>query len=139
MRIIVAGSRTITDYNEVQLAINRSGFNISEVVCGMARGVDSLGKKYALNHQIPIAEFPAMWDTYGTQAGFMRNEKMALYADGLILVWDGKSRGSQHMLNIAKKYNLPIHNHIVLGGLTLPGIPAVLDAPLKPYSDNWKN
>lgn len=140
LKVIIAGSRTITDYNEVHLAVQRSGFNISEVVCGMARGVDSLGKIYAENNNIPIAQFPALWDTYGKQAGFMRNEEMAKYADALILVWDGRSKGSQHMLNLAKKYNLSISNHVTWHSNQplLSGIPPVLDAPLKPYNDNWK-
>jgi hypothetical protein len=55
---------------------------------------------------------PALWDQFGKSAGFRRNVEMAEYADALVLVWDGKSRGSGHMLRIAQERGLQIHEHI---------------------------
>ena len=102
MKVIIAGSRTIQDYTLVLNAIKASGYEIDELVSGGARGVDSMGETWAYAHNVPIKQFPAEWDKYGKSAGFRRNEVMAKYADALILVWDGQSHGSAHMLKTAR-------------------------------------
>ena len=103
MRTIIAGSRTIRDYNIVAYAIELSAMNITEVVCGGAGGVDTLGERWANIRNIPVKHFYAQWDSYGKSAGYMRNIDMAKYADACIVVWDGKSKGAKHMYNIAKE------------------------------------
>lgn len=108
MKVIIAGSRNITDYKLVLDAIEKSGFFISEVVSGAAAGVDRLGERYALEHQLKINVFYPNWDKYGKRAGYLRNEKMAEFADALIAIWDGKSRGTEHMINIANERNIHI-------------------------------
>jgi hypothetical protein len=108
-RTIIAGSRTIIDYDIVKNGIKESGFIIDEVVCGLAQGPDILGEKWALEHRIPVTYFPANWRDFGKSAGCIRNEQMGNYADQLILIWDGKSRGSEHMLRYAKHKKLLIY------------------------------
>jgi len=98
MKVIVAGSRTITSYRSVEKAIEKSPFKITELVCGMSRGVDLLGKRWAESHDIPVKEFPARWDIHGKVAGILRNQEMAFYAEALIAIWDGRSRGTFHMI-----------------------------------------
>lgn len=115
-RVIIAGSRTINDYNLIKSAIIESGFKIDEIISGLANGPDKLGKRYGIENNIPVKEFPAKWDEFGKSAGYRRNEEMAKYVgkDGfLILVWDGKSKGSGHMRGLAKKYGLTIFEKIV--------------------------
>ena len=118
LRVIVAGSRTITDYRLVVQAIQESGFTIREIISGGARGVDQLGLRYARGHKIPTAVFPANWKRDGRAAGFIRNEKMAEVAHALIAVWDGKSKGTKHMIDLARKLDLTVHVHQVN---SLPG------------------
>lgn len=116
MRVIIAGSRTIEDYEAVSAAIESSGFKITEVVSGACpTGVDQLGEEWAGNQDadIPIRRFPADWKLHGNSAGVKRNGVMALYADALILVWDGQSPGSADMLRRAKQRKLKIHEVIV--------------------------
>jgi YspA, cpYpsA-related SLOG family len=120
MRTIIAGSRTITDAKLVlekggllDAAVAESGFKITSVVCGLADGMDMLGWYYALFKNLPVAEFPADWAKHGKAAGPIRNEEMAKNADALILIWDGKSRGSANMLATAQKHGLKIFNHII--------------------------
>ena len=113
MRVIIAGSRTITDPLEVEKAINDSGFQITEVISGGAQGVDSLGAAWANAHAIPCTFFFAEWEAYGKAAGPIRNSEMAASADALILVYDGKSRGSADMLMKANAKGLKIHLHLV--------------------------
>jgi hypothetical protein len=101
MRVIIAGSRTITDMDLLESAIIESGFDISEVVCGGARGVDELGKQWAKKSRLPYKLFPAKWQLHGKQAGFIRNTEMSKYAEALIALWDGSSKGTKHMIRIA--------------------------------------
>lgn len=108
MRVIIAGSRTIRDYKAICSAIWLSGFVITEVVSGTASGVDSLGERWATEKGIPIKRFSAEWEKYGRSAGPRRNKQMAVYANALILVWDGKSSGSRHMLCVARTMGLRV-------------------------------
>ena len=113
MRTIIAGSRTITNYSEVEKAVNDCGWQVTEVICGGAAGVDTLGAKWANEHQVPLQYFLADWTTHGRAAGPIRNTEMALAADALVLVWDGKSRGSADMLNKATAKGLKTYIYVV--------------------------
>ena len=104
MKIIVAGGR---DFGNYQLLCTKLDFLFSKitpvVICGEARGADLLGKKYAQEHNIQVLSFPANWDKYGKSAGFRRNEEMAKEADALVAFWDGKSKGTGHMIQTMLK------------------------------------
>lgn len=107
MKVIIAGTRykdknariPFDDYKLVVTAIERSGFAITEVVCGMAVGVDKLGEMWAIANDIEVKEMPANWHQYGKRAGPIRNAEMAEYADAAIIVWNGVSDGSRNMIN----------------------------------------
>ena len=71
MKVIIAGSRDIIDYQLVVDTIKESNFIITEVVCGEASGVDSLGKKWAIENNIPVKSFPAKWNKFGKSAGYI--------------------------------------------------------------------
>lgn len=112
MRVIVAGSRTIKDFEQVKTAIEESGFvthpATSKIVSGGASGVDQLGERYARETGCALDRFPAQWERYGRSAGFKRNEEMAQNADALVAVWDGRSRGTRHMIDVARAKGLAI-------------------------------
>lgn len=108
MKIIIAGSRDITDYKVVEEAIRQSGWldEHTEIVSGMARGVDMLAVEYAQTNHLPLYRFPADWDKYGKGAGYIRNREMAAFADALIAIWDGKTRGTKMMIDVARSKGL---------------------------------
>lgn len=108
MKVIIAGSRSITNPNLVRQAMIDSGFRFSEIVSGGARGVDKLGENLGIEIGVPIKRFLADWKQYGKSAGIIRNKEMAEYADALIAVWDGKSRGTKNMVDAAKKRGLKV-------------------------------
>lgn len=114
MKVIIAGSRSITDMQCVIFAIEKSGFNITEVVSGTAKGVDTLGEKWALDNCIKVKKFPANWRKYGNHAGGRRNFQMAEYADALIAVWDGRSNGTKNMINHAENLGIKVYKHTIL-------------------------
>lgn len=109
MKTIIAGGRDIIDMSILKNALSSIDFKITEVVCGLARGADLLGEEWASKKEIPVKYFPAKWHLYGKSAGYKRNNQMAEYADCLIALWDGKSKGTSHMINLAKENGLNIY------------------------------
>jgi len=128
VKVIVAGSRSITCAAFVDRAIRQSGFEITEVVCGMAMGVDLLGKDWADEHHIPVKEMPADWrpdEKYDRGAGFRRNERMVEYAEALIAIWDGESHGTKHMIELALEKGFQVYVYrvpVFVFGSNLKGI-----------------
>lgn len=109
MKTIIAGSRNITDYNDAVSAIKKSGFAITEIVSGGAKGVDALGERYGMDNNIPVRVFPADWENNGRGAGHIRNTQMAEYAEALIAIWDGTSPGTFNMIQTAKNKGLKVY------------------------------
>jgi len=110
MRVIIAGGREFDDYKllcDKCDAILSNQKNV-EIVCGLARGADLLGKKYAESRGYSVKEFPAEWDKLGKSAGIIRNIQMRDYADALICFWDGKSTGTGHMIKAAEAKGMKI-------------------------------
>ena len=116
MRTIIAGSRKVTDYQSVCRAILKSGWMPTVVLCGMAKGVDLLGKQWAETHGIPVETYPVSeyeWNRYGPRAGILRNIKMAEHAEALIAIWDGTSPGTGHMIDTARRKKFKVYTHLV--------------------------
>lgn len=107
MRVIIAGSREITDIRLVMDLIDASYFEITEVISGCApNGVDAsaLMKPWACF----VRKMPADWVKWGKSAGYRRNIDMSNVADALIAVWDGRSPGTEHMIRIMKNADKPV-------------------------------
>jgi hypothetical protein len=114
VKVIIAGSRSITNLTDVSTAMSESGFisKTTEIVSGGARGADRLGELWAKTHGRPIRLMQADWGI-GRHAGLVRNTNMAKYADALVAVWDGVSRGTSHMINTMQKMEKPVYIHKV--------------------------
>lgn len=111
MKTIIAGSRTCTDMRELEIAIRDCGWRPTLVLSGTARGPDKLGEVWAIRNGVPVERYPANWIAEGKKAGYLRNALMASVADALIALWDGESRGTQHMINLARRRGLRVHVH----------------------------
>lgn len=126
-RIIIAGGRDFTDYEllrkESLRAVRETFGKVNKedvwIISGRARGADSLGERFAKEFDLNLKYFPANWDKYGKAAGFRRNEEMANYCRGLnetdvdvknmvLCFWDGKSKGTHHMIEIAKNKKMNV-------------------------------
>lgn len=126
MKLIIAGSRSIKDYNLVKSIVDEivadNNLTVSAVVSGRAYGVDRLGEQWAEEYGVDIIEMPADWANisdkgavvrynqqgkpYNAMAGHLRNEEMAKVGDALILIHDGVSTGSLDMLRRATNHKL---------------------------------
>lgn len=126
MKIIIAGSRKIDSFKAAMFAMvhlpiiivdNKTAFTfdgthpITEFVTGdCPTGPDQVpyGICKFVQMKPKITSFPADWEKHGKAAGPIRNRQMADYADGLLLLWDGKSPGSHNMRCSMHKLNKSI-------------------------------
>ena len=102
-RVIVAGSRNFNDWRLAYQTLNEHKDEIKEVICGDAKGADTIGAKWAEENRIKVNHFPADWQKYGAAAGYVRNKQMGDIADKLIAFWDGKSPGTKHMIEYMRE------------------------------------
>lgn len=124
LRVIIAGSRgfdnfpkLMNDCNDIlsKIANKNQDLDKIRIVSGAARGADRLGEQYAKIAGYEVSRFLADWDGLGKRAGYVRNAEMAKFAvaDGncgiLIAFWDGKSKGTKHMIDLAEKNGLEVH------------------------------
>lgn len=113
MKVIIAGSRDFHDYDVLLEVIKESQFTISEVISGMASGVDQLGIRYAKENNLPLHEYWAEWNFYGKSAGPIRNRLMAKNADALIAICYNGSRGTKNMIEEATKKDLLVYTKVI--------------------------
>lgn len=119
MKTIIAGPRWIEDRRILKRALDGCPWSheITEVVSGGALGVDTLGEMYARAKGLPIKRFPAAWrgadGTYNIRAGYVRNQQMVEYADALLAVWDGLSKGTGDVLERAEKSGLTVFTYLI--------------------------
>lgn len=117
-KVIIAGGRDFLDYNLLRekvdkILIDKRLTHKIVIISGCARGADTLALRYASENVLDVEEYPAEWDKYGKKAGYMRNVEMAENADALIAFWDGESKGTKHMIDIAtnKKIGIRVINY----------------------------
>ena len=88
--VIVAGSRRVQIRAAVYKAIehfqSECPLPVKGIISGMARGVDTHGKHYGHENNIPVCYHPARWEVFGKRAGHIRNTDMAKHGDALVLV-----------------------------------------------------
>jgi hypothetical protein len=116
MKLAICGSRTI-QLGEMTIAniLNLSSFvDINEIVSGgCPTGIDLSAKWCAKEFELKYTEFPANWEEHGKAAGPIRNKQIAEYADALLLIWDGESKGSASMKREMLALKKPIYEVIL--------------------------
>jgi len=115
VKLIIAGTRTfrLTAY-AIDSFVRHFKIDPTEVVCGGADGIDTTGRVWGEDFpEIPFKIFEPDWSAHGKAAGPIRNRQMAAYADALLLIWDGQSRGSKNMKEEMQKLNKPVYEVIL--------------------------
>jgi hypothetical protein len=106
MRIGIVGSRTFDNYELLVNTLSIFAEGIDVIVSGGAQGADSLAAKYANDLEVDCLVLKPDWDKNGKSAGFIRNQQIVDASDMIIAFWDGKSKGTEDLINkarIAKK------------------------------------
>ncbi len=112
MKLIIAGSRNIKCAQDIlgTILLEITGLigdgALKEIVDGGCRGVDRDAAKWAADYGTPSCHFFPDWAGYGKAAGPVRNQQMATYADALLAIWDGESKGTWDMIERADKHEL---------------------------------
>ncbi len=110
-RVIVCGSRRWEDRDAIA---NRLFYLPTDtvVVHGCAKGADRIAGQEAQKLGLLIEEHPvtdADYAHYGNRAYFLRNQRMAMLgADLCLAFWDGRSRGTSMMVDLAEQHGIPI-------------------------------
>mgnify|MGYP000079560953 CR=1 FL=1 len=118
--IAIVGSRNFNNYKLLETIMSQYLLDVTQIVTGGAKGADQLGEKWCLDYlnQVPILIYPD-WKNifqpraviksdkngrkYDAMAGIRRNEKIVDQSDLVIAFWDGKSKGTQHVINYSRK------------------------------------
>ena len=121
LKIIIAGSRTITDYDQLVYALTgaiQAGILTSadsfEIVSGGAIGVDTLARRYATEFGLKLTEMKPQYKGPNDRgAPLRRNKDIANYGDVLIAIWNGYSTGTNDIIQYTKSLGKPVYVHIV--------------------------
>jgi YspA, cpYpsA-related SLOG family len=108
MKLIIAGSRTCTDYQLVWQVLGAERHRITELLHGGARGADQLGFRWAVRHHVRSRCFAAAWARFGRPAGIRRTQQLAQAGDVLVAFWDGQSPGTRHIIGCMQQLGKPV-------------------------------
>ena len=108
MNVIIAGSRGFTSYETLKATMAALDLAHQDclIISGGARGADKLGEQWAKEFGKTLTIMKADWDHFGKSAGYKRNKEMAKVATHLVAFWDGASKGTAHMIDIARDHGL---------------------------------
>lgn len=107
MKIAVIGSRNLAIHNlEDYLPPDTT-----EIVSGGARGIDTCARHYAHQKGLPLTEFLPDYPRYGRAAPIKRNVTIVDYADGVVALWDGQSRGTAFVIDYCRRVGKPLWIH----------------------------
>ena len=109
--MLVAGSRDFNNYAWLCHKFDSLSYvhdvDFGLIISGGARGVDQAAERWALSKDYDFTEHPALWDEYGPSAGFRRNQTMGELCTHAIIVHDGWSRGTKHMIGVLRSLKKP--------------------------------
>ena len=108
MRLVISGSRTITDRQKVRSILEAQEF--TTLIHGGARGVDRFADEFAREKGIEVVVIRPNW-RLGRGAGLAANKEMAGLADKLVAIHDGKSQGTAHMVKLMRGLGKPVDYH----------------------------
>ena len=104
MKLLIVGSRSIENFDLSPYV----SADVDTIISGGANGIDSLAEQYADLHRLSKYILRPHYNLYGRAAPLKRNEKMVDMADTLLVIWDGRSKGTQYTLKYAQKANKPL-------------------------------
>jgi predicted Rossmann fold nucleotide-binding protein DprA/Smf involved in DNA uptake len=105
--VAVVGSRELNLAGIVQRVIEALPAGVT-VVSGGARGVDTMAEVLARGRGLAVEVFAPAWRTHGRRAGLIRNDAIVARAEVVVAVWDGRSAGTRHTVEQARRAGKPV-------------------------------
>ncbi len=84
-----------------------------EIISGGARGIDTCAAEYARAHGIKLTEIFPDYKRYGRAAPIVRNREIIERSDIVIALWDGRSRGTAHVVSECERLEHPVRVFII--------------------------
>ena len=116
MKVAIVGSRNITEYVCIELAMGELFDDLEitekEVTAIISGGADTLAAEYAQKHHIELVEIKPLWEVYGRSAGFCRNQDIVDAADCVVALWDGCSKGTKDTVTKAQAAKKHVHIYL---------------------------
>ena len=112
MKIIIAGSRSLHDYQLLCQTLAPERHRITQVLTGGARGAELLGYRWAWKHAVKHQRFRANWERFGKAAGVRRNHQLAQAGDVLVVFGNTTSPGTAHLIQCMQQLGKPV---VVIG------------------------
>ncbi|KKN70938.1 hypothetical protein LCGC14_0425400 [marine sediment metagenome] len=111
MKLAIVGSRTFPDYsllNKWAYIYLTAGHGPDvAIISGGAKGADTMAKRFAEERGYEYFEFLPDWESDGKAAGFIRNQEIVNACDMVLAFWDGKSKGTEHTIKLARLAKKP--------------------------------
>lgn len=104
MKLLIVGSRSIQNFDLAPFVSK----DVDTIISGGANGVDTLAEEYADKNRLTKLIMRPAYARYGKGAPLKRNEEMVKLADAVLVIWDGKSRGTKYTAEFAKKEGKPV-------------------------------
>jgi hypothetical protein len=103
IKLAIIGSRSFSNYNDLDNAIKDLNFDLALIISGGASGADQLAESWANANKIAFKAILPQWTRYGKGAGIVRNQLIVEEADFCLIFWDGKSLGTKSTIAFCEK------------------------------------
>ena len=104
MKLLISGSRSIKNFDISPYIPSETEL----IIAGGAAGIDKIAEEYADKRRLSKLILRPQYKIYGKAAPLKRNEKMVELADSILIIWDGKSKGSRYTEKYARSLGRPI-------------------------------
>ncbi len=110
MKLVIAGDTEFEDSQTLFDKINQVNQfeEITEVICGGLRGVDTIGRQWAMENNVPVKLITAKASNH-KNAIEMRNEEIVEYAEAALIIWNGENQITKHMIETLIRLKKPYH------------------------------
>ena len=106
MKVAVVGSRGL-DAETLGRWEQHVPIGCSEIISGGAVGVDTLAERFAQAEGLALTVFRPDYDRFDKIAPLIRNETIVKQADYVLILWDGCSKGTLHVIKTCMKIGKP--------------------------------
>ncbi len=104
MKVGIIGSRTL--FVDIEYFLKDQ--EVTEIISGGAKGVDTCAAEYAKAKGIKLTEILPDYNTYGRVAPLKRNDIIIEKSDIIYAFWDKQSHGTKYVIDKCKQLKHPI-------------------------------